>query len=166
MSGTTFLLPYPRRWDQFRKSRFHQISERLASKGHSIHVIQAPATDSDELRFSCRSLDLPENVILHEADLRNRVWNSSLANKVLQEGYHGIGVSKQVRRLNKAEDVDVLWLYNSPHYELAKIDSIPIVFDVVDDHIAMLNSELDILLASTIETLERRVSPDCCAVVT
>lgn len=152
---STFLLPYLGRWDQFRKSRFHQITERLAANGHVVHVIQAPVTESEEVTFSRRSIALPDNVVLHDAELRPGIWNSRLANKVLQKGYYGIGVRKQVRRLIKSEDVDVLWLYNLPHYPLAKFDSVPIVFDVVDDYIAMLNSELPGPTLKSVESLQR-----------
>mgnify|MGYP000412783635 CR=1 FL=1 len=155
MPEITFLLPYLGRWDQFRKSRFHQITERLAANDHVVHVIQAPVTESEEVTFSRRSIELPENVVLHDAELRPGIWNSSLTNKVLQKGYYGVGVRKQVRRLIESEDVDVLWLYNLPHYPLAKIDSVPIVFDVVDDYIAMLNSELPGPTLGPVETLQR-----------
>jgi glycosyltransferase involved in cell wall biosynthesis len=155
VSQTTFLLPYLGRWDQFRKSRFHQITERLAANGHVIHVIQAPVTESEEVTFSRRSIALHDNVTLHDAELRPGIWNSRLANKVLQKGYYGVGVRKQVRRLIDSEDVDVLWLYNLPHYPLAKIDSVPIVFDVVDDYIAMLNSELPGATLGPMESVQR-----------
>jgi glycosyltransferase involved in cell wall biosynthesis len=155
--GITFLLPYLGRWDQFRKSRFHQISERLAKKGHIIHVIQAPATESEEVTFSRRSIELPENIILHDAKLRDTIWNSVLTNKVIQKGYYGLGVRKQVNRIIDDEDVDVLWLYNLPHYPLSKIDSVPIVFDIVDDYIAMLKSEIGVPTPNIVETLERRL---------
>lgn len=155
MADINLLLPYLGRWDQFRKSRFHQISERLAANNHTIHVIQAPATDSDEVTFSRRSISLPENVLLHNAELHDRIWNARVTNKVLQKGYYGIHVRKQVRRLIQEEDIDVLWLYNLPHYLLAKIDSIPIVFDVVDDYIAMLNSEINLPTPDPVRSLER-----------
>lgn len=154
MADVTLLLPYLGRWDQFRKSRFHQISERLAANDHTIHVIQAPATDSDEVTFSRRSINLPENLILHNAELHDRIWNARMTNKVLQKGYYGIGVRKQVHRLISEEDIDILWLYNLPHYLLAKIDSIPIVFDVVDDYIAMLNSEINVPTPDPVQSLE------------
>lgn len=155
VSEKTFLLPYLGRWDQFRKSRFHQISERLAGSGHTVHVIQTPVTESEEVTFSRRSIDLPENVCLHDAKLRNRVWHSALANKVIKKGYYGIGVRKQVRHLIDSEDVDILWLYNLPHYPLATINSVPIVFDFVDDYIAMLNSELGVPTLAPVESVER-----------
>jgi len=142
MTQLTFLLPYLGRWDQFRKSRFHRITDRLADAGHGIHVIQAPETDSEEVTFSQRDIELPETVTLHDADIRHGVWDAPFANKVFQKGYYGVGIRNQVRRLIDTEDVDVLWLYNLPHYPIARIDDIRIVFDVVDDYITMLNHEL------------------------
>lgn len=155
MPETTFLLPYLGRWDQFRKSRFHQITDRLAANGHVVHVIQAPVTESEEVTFSRRSIELPENVVLHDAELRSGIWNAPFTNKVFQKGYYGVGVRKQVRRLIESEGVDVLWLYNLPHYPLAKVDSVPIVFDIVDDYIAMLNSELPGPTLGPVEGVQR-----------
>jgi glycosyltransferase involved in cell wall biosynthesis len=154
MSELTFLLPYLGRWDQFRKSRFHRITDRLAEAGHEIHVIQAPATDSEEVTFSRRDIELPETVTLHDADLRPGIWDAPFANKVFQKGYYGIGVRAQVRRLIETEDIDILWLYNLPHYPLALIDDVPIAFDVVDDYIAMLNHELGVPSSVPIRGIE------------
>lgn len=157
MSEFTFLLPYLGRWDQFRKSRFHQITDRLATAGHEIHVIQAPATASDEVTFSRREIELPRNVFVHDAALRDSVWNASFANKVFQKGYYGVGVRRQVLDLIESQDVDVLWLYNLPHYPLALIDDVPIVFDVVDDYVAMLNHELGVPATLPIRGVEEFV---------
>lgn len=144
MPRTTILLPYLGRWDQFRKSRFHQIATRLANDGYDVHVIQAPPLDSTEVTFQRRNIEVPDNVTIHEADLQERIWNAPLINKVLKKGYYGVGVRKQVRQLIQSEDVDCLWLYNLPHYPLAGIDDVPIVFDFVDDYVAMLNHELGV----------------------
>lgn len=144
MSDTTILLPYLGRWDQFRKSRFHQIAERLANRDFEIHVIQAPATESDEVTFRTREIDPPEGIVLHEAAVNQRMWHSRFANKVFQKGYYGLGVREQINQLVETHSVDVLWLYNLPHYFLARIADVPVVFDYVDDYVAMLESELPI----------------------
>lgn len=145
MTQATVLLPYLGRWDQFRKSRFHQIAERLAKKGFEIHVIQAPKTDSEEITFKTREIETPDGVVLHEADLQRSIWDSSLSNKVIKKGYYGIGVFSQVRNLISKHSVDILWIYNLPHFFLSYISSVPVIFDYVDDYVAMLNSEMPIL---------------------
>lgn len=145
MTEANILLPYLGRWNQFRKSRFHQISERLAQDGFTVHVVQAPSLESEEVTFKTRAIDTPEGIVLHDAELSDAVWRSRYANKVIKKGYYGIGVRSQVKRLIREHDIDVLWLYNLPHYPLTTIDSVPIVFDYVDDYVAMLNSELPVL---------------------
>lgn len=144
MSETTLLLPYLGRWNQFRKSRFHQIAERLAAYGCEIHVIQAPATESEEVTFREREIDTPDGIVLHDADVNPRFWHSRFANKVVKKGYYGLGVREQVDRLIEMHAVDLLWIYNLPHYILARTVEIPIVFDYVDDYVAMLESELPV----------------------
>lgn len=154
MATSSLLLPYLGRWNQFRKSRFHQIAERLVDRGFEVHVLQTPATESEEVLFRERDISPPDGLYLHEADLSNLIWNSRWMNKVLQKGYHGFGTLSQVQRLIETHDIDALWLYNLPHYLLALTADIPVVFDYVDDYIAMLNSELTILDHPVIERIE------------
>lgn len=145
MTTTRLLLPYLGRWNQFRKSRFHQIAERLVTQGFEIHVLQAPVTESEEVLFRERDVETPDGLYLHEPDLNEWLWNSQWTNKVIQKGYHGLGTHSQVHDLIESYNIDILWLYNLPHYLLAVTTDIPVVFDYVDDYVAMLNSEVDIL---------------------
>ncbi|MDT3434237.1 glycosyltransferase [Haloarcula sp. 1CSR25-25] len=145
MSSKRLLLPYLGRWNQFRKSRFHQIAERLVTQGFEIHVLQTPVTESDEVLFRERDVETPDGLILHDADLSDWLWNSRWMNKVLQKGYHGFGTHSQVQDLIEAQNIDALWLYNLPHYRLAVTADVPVIFDYVDDYVAMLNSELQLL---------------------
>lgn len=154
MSTHRLLLPYLGRWNQFRKSRFHQIAERLVTRGFEIHVLQTPATESEEVLFRERDIETPAGLFLHDADLNTRLWNSRWMNKVLQKGYHGVGTHSQVQELIEAHDIDALWLYNLPHYLLAITADIPVIFDYVDDYVAMLNSELPVLDTPTVERVE------------
>lgn len=154
MSKPTLLLPYLGRWDQFSKSRFHQIADRLAEMGVEIHVIQTPPLESEEITFKTREIDLPDNLYLHEAHLSPCLWNTQYMNKVLRKGYYGVGVRNQVNDLIIKHDVDALWLYNLPHLPLVNID-IPIVFDIADDYIAMLNNEISFLGGPTTKFLEK-----------
>lgn len=142
MSSTRLLLPYLGRWKQFRKSRFHQIAERLVEREFEVHILQTPETQSEEVLFREREIQTPEDLYLHDAELSRRVWNNSLTNKVLQKGYYGVGTVPQVRSLVREYDIDALWLYNLPHYLLAARADVPILFDYVDDYVAMLNTEL------------------------
>ena len=145
MSTTRILLPYLGRWNQFRKSRFHQIAERLTNRDFEVHVLQTPVTESEEVLFRERDIETPESIYLYDADINERVWNSQLTNKIFQKGYYGIGVHSQVHKLVDEHSIDLLWLYNLPHYFLALTSDIPVVFDYVDDYVAMLNSELSLL---------------------
>lgn len=142
MSDTTILLPYMSRWNSLHKSRFHQIAEGLAKRDFEIHIIEAPATESTEITFRTREVDTPDGIILHEAELNQRLWHNKFANKVIQKGYYGLGVREQVNRLIETHSVDLLWIYNLPHYFLAQTNDVPVVFDYVDDYVAMLESEL------------------------
>jgi hypothetical protein len=51
--------------------------------------------------------------------------------------------------------VDLLRLYNLPHYPLGMIVSLPIVFDVVDEYLMMLDNEVPFPQPGPIRSLER-----------
>ncbi len=146
------LLPYLGRWDQPSKSRFHQIAERLARNGCVVHVIQAPPLESEEITFQQRNIELHQHIKLHTIKLNKRIWTHARLGKILRKGYYGFGVTRMVKRLIREFSIDALWLYNLPHYPLFKIRNCIIIFDYVDDYIAMLRTEAK-LLNSTITEL-------------
>ena len=145
MRKFTILLPYLGRWNQQSKSRFHQIAERLARNGCVVHVIQAPTLKSEEITFKERNIDFHSNIRLHTIKLNRRIWENVKLGKVVKKGYYGLAVIQMVRRLIREFSIDVLWLYNLPHYPLSKIDDCIIVFDYVDDYTAMLKTEAKFL---------------------
>ena len=155
MRKFTILLPYLNRWNQPSKSRMHQITDRLAKNGCIVHVIQAPSLKSDEITFRERNIDFHKNIKLHTIKLNQRFWHSVRVGKVVRKGYYGFAVTPMVRRLIREFSVDVLWLYSLPHYPLSKIDDCIIVFDYLDDDIAMLNTEAKFLDNRITELIEK-----------
>jgi glycosyltransferase involved in cell wall biosynthesis len=132
----------------------HQITDRLAKNGCIVHVIQAPSLKSDEITFRERNIDFHKNIKLHTIKLDQRLWHSVRVGKVVRKGYYGFAVTQMVRRMVREFSIDVLWLYSLPHYPLSKIDDCIIVFDYLDDDIAMLNTEAKLLDNRIIELIE------------
>ena len=149
------LLPYLGRWDQPSRSRFHQIAERLARNGCIVHVIQAPPLESEEIIFQQRNIELHQNIKLHTIELNRRIWSHARLGKILRKGYYGLAVTQMVKRLIREFSIDVLWLYNLPHYPLSKIRNCIIIFDYADDYISMLKTEVKFLNNTITELIAR-----------
>ena len=149
------LLPYLARWNQPSKSRFHQIADRLAKNGCIVHVIQAPTLKSEEITFRERNINFHNNIKLHTIKLNRRIWENAKIGKVIKKGYYGLAVIQMVKRLIREFSIDVLWLYNLPHYPLSKIDGCLILFDYVDDYLAMLNMEAKFSNNRVVELIEK-----------
>ncbi len=157
MKKFRILLPYLARWNHPSKSRFHQIADRLARNGYDVHVIQTPSLESEEITFRERNVNLHSNIKLHTIKFNRRIWENARIGKVIKKGYYGLAVVPMVKRLIREFSIDVLWLYNLPHYPLSRIDDCLVVFDYADDYLAMLNTEAKFSNNRVVELIEKAV---------
>lgn len=124
-------------------SRYHSLLTQLAYAGHEIHVIQLPTMDSSETNFQDIDVDLPEKVFLYEVAINKNFWKLKLpADKLIKKGYYGLSVRSMVKTLVKEKSIDILLLYNIPHYPLLRIKGCLKIFDYADDYIDMFKYEL------------------------
>lgn len=138
-----FLFPYMARWKAVNWTRYHQIFTLLAEWGHTVHVIQAPAHKSTETNFREIEARVPGHLHLHEVNVNPLVWNLKFPlNKLVKKGYYSFVSFKKIREIIKAYKIDVLFLYNIPQYPLMNSEKCLKIFDLADDYMAMLNTEM------------------------
>jgi len=124
-------------------TRYHSLLGNLARDGHEIFVLQPPALKSEETNFQDVDVDVEANIYLHEVQLNTWFWNTRLPlNKLVKKGYYSAVLSRHVERIVRDYRIDVLFLYNIPHYPLLNVEGCIKIFDVADDYIAMLKQEL------------------------
>ncbi|MBP7507579.1 MAG: glycosyltransferase [Prolixibacteraceae bacterium] len=140
------LFPYMARWKTINWTRYHQIFTELAREGHNVHVIQTPPQVSRETNFQEIEVDLPEKLFLHEIKVNPFIWQAKVPlNKLIKKGYYSWKCIKEVKRMVKEYDIDVLFLYNIPQLPLMNIKGCTKIFDFADDYTAMLKQELGAL---------------------
>lgn len=140
-----FLFPYLARWKAMNWTRYHHIFTCLARMGHKIYVLQPPFSNLKETNFQEIETIVPENIYLSETKLNKYLWNLDFPfNKLIKKGYYALACKNQVRQLIKKYHIDVLFLYNLPHYPLLQLknESLFVIFDFADDYINMLEHEL------------------------
>jgi len=134
------------RWKSVNWTRYHQIFTELAREGHTVHVIQSPSQDSKETNFQEIDVEIPDKLILHEIKVNPFIWKAKLPlNKLIKKGYYSYKCIKEVKRMVREYDIDVLFLYNIPQLPLMDIKGCVKVFDFADDYTAMLKQELGVL---------------------
>lgn len=141
-----FLFPYMARWKSINWTRYHQIFTELAREGHNVHVIQAPPQVSRETNFQEIEVEMPEKLFLHEIRVNLFIWHTQFPlNKLIKKGYYSYKCIKEVKRMVKEYDIDVLFLYNIPQLPLMDVKGCVKIFDFADDYAAMLRQELGVL---------------------
>ena len=137
------LFPYLARWKAVNWTRYHSLLTRLARMGHEIYVLQPPAMRSTETNFQEIDIETEQNFHIEDARLNTTLWNLNIPlNKLVKKGYYALAILPEVKRIVREKSIDVMLLYNIPHYSLMNIDGCKKVFDFADDYIAMLKTEL------------------------
>lgn len=137
------LFPYLARWKAVNWTRYHSLLGRLAEMGNQVYVLQPPPMRSQETNFQEIDVDVGPNVHLEEIRLNRFFWNLKFPlNKLVKKGYYASTISSAVKRIVQQEKIDVMLLYNLPHYPLLNVSGCKKVFDLADDYVAMLKQEL------------------------
>jgi len=137
------LFPYMARWKSANWSRFHHLFTRISLKGHTIHVYQPPPLNSEETNFQEITVDLPDNIYIHDLHIPDFLWKWKYPlNKLVKKGLYSVVLNMIIKKAIKEYKIDVLIIYNLPHYQLSKLKSCFTVYDYADDVIAMLDHEL------------------------
>lgn len=138
-----FLVPYLVRWDSLNRSRYYQIFQILAAKGHNIHIVQPPIMKSNDTGFIEGTEQTLPNVFLHSMKINSLFWNLRVPfNKILKKGWYCIKVNIALKELICKYDIDAVIFYNMILYPITRQEEALSVYDLGDDHIELLRHEL------------------------
>lgn len=139
-----FLFHYMARWKAVNWTRYHELFVNLARMGHTVHVVQSPSFSSfKETNFQEIQVDLPPNLYLHDVAVNPRIWNADLPlKKLFNKGYYTCRSAATVKEMIRQFNIDVLFVYNIPQYPLFNLGRCTKVFDIADDYLAMLKTEM------------------------
>jgi len=152
------LFPYLARWKAVNWTRYHSILTQLAYAGHEIHIIQAPKMSSEEANFQDIDIDIPENIFLYEADINSKFWKRKWPlDKLAKKGYYALSTYGLVKKIIEEKNIDILLLYNLPHYPLLSIKGCIKIFDYADDYMDMLKYEMGKLDFALLLNLGKRL---------
>lgn len=140
------LFPYMARWKSINWTRYHNLFNELAKRGHNIYIIQSPPLKSDETNFLEIDIELNKNIHLITLD-KILFWNINLPfSKILKKGIYTFVLSKRINEYIKKFNIDLVFVYNIPQYLITKKlkGNTKIIFDISDDYPEMLKSEIKI----------------------
>lgn len=140
------LFPYMARWKSVNWTRYHNLFNEFAKKGHKIFIIQPPLLKSKETNFIEIDSELHENIHLITLN-KIPLWNiNTPLSKLFKKGVYNYCLSKKIENYIKAFNIDTIFIYNIPQYLIAKKvkGKVKIIFDLCDDLPEMLKYEIKI----------------------
>ncbi len=144
-SPLTFLFPYMGRWHAVNRSRYSHLLTAIADQGHRVIVVQPPARDSAETNFIDLPVDRHPNIEVLTVAVPRWLWHRTTPwEKFVKKALFTISSIPLIQRRMRSGTADVLLLYNLPQYVYTFRCSLPIVFDLADDYVAMFMHELGI----------------------
>jgi glycosyltransferase involved in cell wall biosynthesis len=152
------LFPYLARWNALNWSRYHSLLTALADEGHVVHVLQPPPLASAETNFRDIEPVSHPRLLLHDIRLNGMLWNTRWPlDKLVKKAYYALVAYETAKRLVRDGEIDVVLLYNIPHYRFMRLRPAKIVFDYADDYIDMLSHELGRWNSRLLRDLARRI---------
>ncbi|MBI4564510.1 MAG: glycosyltransferase family 4 protein [Planctomycetes bacterium] len=154
------LFPYLARWRSANRTRYHHLLAALARRGHAVRVLQPPPMPgSAETNFQeVEATDTP-GLRVEELPVPAALWRLPVPlNKLFKKGVAALSA----RRALDGDPEEILFLYNLPLWPLAESNR-PVVFDVSDDLLAMLDHEAGGVLGPPIRPLARNVLENLCS---
>jgi len=137
------LFPYLARWNAVNFTRYHSLLAALAAKGHQVHVLEPPGLDLGETNFHEVEPRLIENIRVSEVKINGRFWTRRIPlEKIIKKTYYAQVARRRAERIISEEGIDVVLLYNIPHYSFLGLRNCLKVFDYADDYEDMLVQEL------------------------
>jgi glycosyltransferase involved in cell wall biosynthesis len=140
------LVIYLIRWGTLNKSRYQHILVNLARQGHEIYILQPPAMASTDTGFIQASDEEYPNITTIDVEMNKMLWNAPLPySKIIKKGSYCLKLNKVIDKYVQKFNIDVVLYYNLLFSRLAGLDSCVTVYDLGDDHIDLLKSELGVL---------------------
>ena len=138
-----FLVLYLARWDSLNRSRYYQIFQILAAKGHNIHIVQPPLMKSKDTGFIEKQKQALPNIFLHNMTINPIFWNTRFPfNKIIKKAYYCVRINIALKELIRKHRIDAVVFYNILLYPVARQKGIVSIYDLGDDHVDLLRHEM------------------------
>jgi len=133
------------RWSSAHASRYYHLLTKVAELGHDVFVLQPPSRGSIEANDIDVTLQGHPRVHVTTVSISPWFWNARFPlEKLVKKMYYSLRCRPYVKRMVSKDSVDLLYLYNLPQaiYLFGKRPRV--VFDLADDLLGMLKTELSI----------------------
>lgn len=139
------LFPYMARWSSAHASRYYHLLMNVAEMGHTIYVLQPPSRGSTEANDIDVSLPTHPRVKVITVGINRTIWTSHFPlEKLVKKMYFSIKSRGVLRALIQNESIDLMYIYNLPQFLYLIGKPALCVFDLADDLLGMLKTELSI----------------------
>jgi glycosyltransferase involved in cell wall biosynthesis len=139
------LFPYMARWSSAHASRFYHLLMNVAEAGHSVYVLQPPSRGSTEANDIDVVLQTHPNVQVMTVNMNQAVWGANFPmEKLIKKMYFSVKSWGYIRRITRTEKIDLVYVYNLPQFMYLFGKPTNFVFDLADDLLGMLKTELSV----------------------
>ena len=133
------------RWYSAHASRYYHLLTAVAQLGHKVIVLQPPSRGSDEANDIDVVLPPHPDVRVITVNLSRFFWNAKFPlEKLTKKLVYSLVSLRLVKRLQREEKIDLVYLYNLPQFAYLMGRRPKVVFDLADDLLGMLETELKI----------------------
>ena len=139
------LFPYMARWSSAHASRYYHLLMNVAEMGHTVYVLQPPSRGSSEANDIDVVLQSHPNVHVITVEISRKFWGADFPmEKLIKKMYFSIKSRSVLKEIVHREKVDLLYVYNLPQFLYLIGKPTNVVFDLADDLLGMLKTELSI----------------------
>ncbi|MFZ4619001.1 MAG: glycosyltransferase family protein [Bacteroidota bacterium] len=139
------LFPYMARWSSAHASRYYHLLMNVAEMGHTVYVLQPPSRGSSEANDIDVVLQSHPNVHVITVEINKSFWSADFPmEKLIKKMYFSVKGRSVLRSLVKKERIDLIYVYNLPQFLYLIGKPANVVFDLADDLLGMLKTELSI----------------------
>ncbi len=133
------------RWSSAHASRYYHLLTHVADMGYKIIVLQPPSRGSIEANDIDVDLPTHPNVRVITVGFNRAFWNAAFPmEKLVKKLGFSLKALAVIKHLQREEQIDLLYLYNIPQFPYLIGRRPRVVFDLADDLLGMLESELSI----------------------
>ncbi len=139
------LFPYMARWASAHASRYYHLLMNVAEMGHTVFVLQPPSRGSSEANDIDVVLQTHPNVHVITVEIDRRFWEADFPmEKLIKKMYFSVKSRSVLRAIVRREGIDLIYVYNLPQFLYLIGKPANVVFDLADDLLGMLKTELSI----------------------
>jgi glycosyltransferase involved in cell wall biosynthesis len=139
------LFPYMARWSSVHASRYYHLLTKVAELGNDVIVLQPPSRGSGEANDIDVVLEAHPRIRVETISINSKFWNAKFPlEKLIKKMWYTLLSIPYIKRILRKEQIDLLYVYNIPQILFLLGKRPTVVFDLADDLLGMLQSELSI----------------------